>query len=287
MGLFGGRKKSAKMADTSTVTTVDEHLAAIKAEAAKAQAEAMMTDADAIRYGSDAYIPRDDFKSKAYYLGELVRANRMNDALMKKDPPKISKTIFYLDIKLTTLYLIGAEKEDMLPVVKTYCTRRGSLDTKLSYNEAVKLLSLGILFDMDKEDLAFIEEHMVEERYVDAVLDLLRNWVFEGRKTTDKDYYFPMNVSGEFVKEADGFMSVVHAEEDAVRTDAFVEFLDTMIERYYERRMKEYEHLAEMSGPDDYTYHGFYDWGLTAIAKLYGMEKAKLEGSRFIAIDLL
>lgn len=61
----------------------------------------------------------------------------------EKDPPKLSKTLFYLDIKLAILYLIGAGKDDMLPAVEAYRARRESFGSELTYNETVKLLSFG------------------------------------------------------------------------------------------------------------------------------------------------
>ena len=78
-------------------------------------------------------------------------------------------------------------------------------------------------------------------------------------------------------------MKAIRAEDKAIRTAEFVNFLETVKESHYRRLLKYYEKIGE----DRYTYIGSYDFRITAVAKVLEIDKAAIADSKFIAADLL
>lgn len=78
-------------------------------------------------------------------------------------------------------------------------------------------------------------------------------------------------------------MKAINASSIEESTNEFINYLNNVKEKYYKRFMKHYEKIEE----DSYTYTGSYDFRLTAIAKILGIDKNKLKDSKFIAVDLM
>jgi hypothetical protein len=133
------------------------------------------------------------------------------------------------------------------------------------------------------KQMEFIKTYMVEEKYIDIRLDIIRNTYFEGKCYSIKDFYYKdKGYFGDVSKENGGLVDV-YAAPDAERTDLFLKHLNTVKDRHQKRLVKYYETLAE----DRYTYTGAVDIVLTAVAKALKLDRSKLRDSKYIASDLL
>lgn len=157
--------------------------------------------------------------------------------------------------------------------------------SKLQYTDTVNLISLYYLFNLNISDIEFIESKMVDEKYVDAILDLLRNKVFDNKIMTTKDYYLKEKISffPDYNKDNNGLMNVINSNNTEIRNQEFKKYLDEVKTKHYNRLLKEYEKVDE----GKYTYLGTFDFKLTALAKILDIDKKLLKDSKFIADDLL
>ena len=126
---------------------------------------------------------------------------------------------------------------------------------------------------------------MNEEKYVDAILDLLVNKIFNNRVSTTKDFYYKEKgyFGDEYDKDNNNLMNAINSDSIEIRNQEFVNFLNNVKNKYYERLLKEYKRIGE----DRYTYTGSFDFKLTAIAKILGIDKNLLKDLKFIADDLI
>ena len=78
-------------------------------------------------------------------------------------------------------------------------------------------------------------------------------------------------------------MNVINSDSIEGKNQEFVDFLNNVKTKYYNRLLKEYERIGE----NRYTYIGSFDFKLTAIAKILDIDKGLLKDSKFIAVDLI
>lgn len=240
--------------------------------------------------------PRDDYKSKDYYLRELQTIEDFLSEIesgVKKSPN--SDKIRYYEIanlkvfqRFCILYVLQADIKTLTDEALRYCRNwyaYTQLGGELSYSDLCSALSLYLLLPLDHTEIAFLEQHMIEEKYVDAVLDLLRNTAFHNQTVTDKSFYFKdKGYFGDDYTDSTGeLMKAIRAEDKAIRTAEFVDYLETVKQSYYRRLLKYYEKIGE----DRYTYIGSYDFRITAVAKVLEIDKAAIADSKYIAADLL
>lgn len=240
--------------------------------------------------------PRDDFKTKDYYLGHLKRVDeclaniehrQASDAAMSALSACINKDGYLFD-KLRLLYVLRADAQELCDVALAYCRNMRemtAIDDAPTYNEVCRTLAFNVLFDFDPAEVEFLATPpKLQGLSEDAVSDLLRNALFNGQATTDKDFYYKdKGYFGDGKKDTGGLMQAISAPSPEERTAQFVEFLETEKEKHYKRLLKHYEEVGE----DRYVYTGSFDFRLTALAKALGIPKDALLGSKFIAADLL
>ena len=94
----------------------------------------------------------------------------------------------------------------------------------------------------------------------------------------DKGYF-----GDDYTESTGALMRAIHADDQETRTAEFVNFIKTVKETYYQRLLQYYERIGE----DRYTYTGSYDFRLTAVAKVLGINQNALSDSKSIAADLL
>lgn len=251
-------------------------------------------DTEVIKYNSDKYLIRDNYKDKQYYLKQLelinIRINRFEEKFsngeVKAGPiayyGRVSNLLFN---KIGILYVLNVEINTIKQNIEKYFEMMFQLSKidKLSYNDIVDLLSLGYLYNIEVDKLEFVKSNMIPENYVDAILDLLRNKIFNKKVFTTKDFYFKDNLGDRFVKDTDGLMKVINSNNEQDKNKEFINYLDKVKSKHFNRLLKEYERIGE----DRYTYTGSYDFKFTAIAKILGIDKELLKDSKFIAVDLL
>ena len=252
-------------------------------------------DEEIIKQEADYNIVKDSFKSKDYYLKELESINDeideykdfFNEGSIQdyNSYYNFLKDLYYDKIQI--LYLLNISNDIIKKYVEEYCQiiKELTIYDKLSYNDIVKVLSLGYLYNIDTDDLEFIKLNMIEEKYVDAILDLLVNKIFNNRVSTTKDFYYKEKgyFGDEYDKDNNNLMNAINSDSIEIRNQEFVNFLNNVKNMYYERLLKEYKRIGE----DRYTYTGSFDFKLTAIAKILGIDKNLLMNSKFIADDLI
>ena len=238
------------------------------------------------------YIPKDTYKNKEYYLKQLENLNnriiKFQKARNTSNSTRIDSVINDLVLKkIYILYVLNAGYETMQPLVELFCHNMNEIckNKKIYYNDITNVLSLGFLFNISKEKLEFARENMIEEKYVDAILDLLRNKLFEDKVLTTKKFYFKEKgyFGDEYNKCYEGLMNVINANSKKEMSSEFINYLQSEKEKYYRRFVNHYKKIDE----DRYTYTGSYDFRLTAIAKILGIDKEILRSSKFIAVDLM
>lgn len=135
-------------------------------------------DEEVLKYSSEKYIPKDNYKNKEYYLNKLKSINerikKFNMSKNSENSNRLDSVINDLIIrKIHILYVLNAEFEEIQQLVELYSCNlnKFSKTSKLYYNSITDMLSMGLLFDISKEKLEFIKSNMIEEKYIDAVLD--------------------------------------------------------------------------------------------------------------------
>ena len=238
---------------------------------------------------------RDNKNSLEFYLDELDKLdNRIKTYKNYYDEGKVKSLSNYYSIlsseildKIKLLYVIGESKEKIKPLVEEYIEYfnlkvESSKLEGLSYNEIVCVLSLGYLFNIDKSRLNFIKENMIKENYIDAKLDLLRNKIFEDKVLSTKDFYFKDTLGDKILKDTSGLMSAINTEDKSARNIAFKNYLEKEKTNFYNR----YCNNLEKRGLNN-NYCGSFDYALTAVGKILGIDSSILKESKFIAFDLI
>lgn len=240
--------------------------------------------------------PRDDYKSKEYYLKELQTIDDFLSEIesgVKKIPKADIKQYYYVVNmhvyqRFCILYVLQADIKTLTDEALRYCRNwyaYTQLGGELYYSDLCSALSFYLLLSLDHTEIAFLEHHMIEEKCVDAVLDLLRNTAFHNQAVTDKSFYFKDKgyFSDDYTDSTGELMKAIRAEDKEIRTAEFVNYLETVKKPHYRRLLKYYEKIGE----DHYTYIGSYDFRITAVAKILEIDKAAIADSKFIAADLL
>ena len=235
---------------------------------------------------------KDDFKTMEYYQKELenleIRIKRFRDNINQENASRLYiaigiKLLSVILIKYQLGYEIDEIKRDVLDYIENDRLKVQYCKGNMIYNDVTNLLSLVYLFNIDSKQMEFIKTYMVEEKYIDIRLDIIRNTYFEGKCYSIKDFYYKdKGYFGDVSKENGGLVDV-YAAPDAERTDLFLKHLNTVKDRHQKRLVKYYETLAE----DRYTYTGAVDIVLTAVAKALKLDRSKLRDSKYIASDLL
>ncbi len=248
-----------------------------------------------LKYKADSYVVRDTFKSKDYYLKQLEmineRVNRFKEKFNNGEVKGLENYYIMLSRltfqKISILYVISAEYDAIKQYIYEYfkIINEKTKYSQLTYTEIINLLSLGYLFQIDISEYGFIRQNMVDEKYIDAILDLLRNKIFENKVSTTKNFYFKEKgyFGDEYDKDSNGLMNVINSDSIEGKNQEFVDFLNNVKTKYYNRLLKEYERIGE----NRYTYIGSFDFKLTAIAKILDIDKGLLKDSKFIAVDLI
>ena len=239
--------------------------------------------------------PRDGFKSKEYYLAQLQRVDdfqhELEAATQNEDGgrKRYCRTIDqYLFRKIGLLYVLRADGQELASEATLYCRNtceRLQLGDVLTYNIVCRALSFATLFELGDSEAGFLEDPLeLQGMPEDAVTDLLRNALFTGQATTNKDFYYKdKGFHGDGIKDEGGLMKAICAEGREARTAEFVKYLETVKEKHHQRLLKHYEEVGEQR----YVHTGFYDFRLTAVAKVLGIDEDAVADSKFIAADLL
>lgn len=239
-------------------------------------------------------MPRDDFKSKEYYIKQLKRSDKLiQDATGVVHTNPDADRVAYCSImsresndRLRLLYVLRADAQEVKDEALRYCrnVREYAQLSEVTGRILGRALSFSVLFDLDHEEISFLNEPLVEDRFIDAVVDLLRSFLFSDEIATSKDFYFKdKGYFGDFKKDTAGLMKAINAATQEERTAEFAKFLNTEKEKHYKRLLKHYEEIGE----ERYVYTGSYDFRLTALAKVLIIDKAAIADSKFIASDLL
>ena len=148
-------------------------------------------DEEVLKYKDDSYVVRDMFKSKEYYLKKFEMINeRVNRFKEKFDNGEVKGLENYYIMlssltfqKISILYVINAEYDAIKQYIYEYfkIMNEKTKYSQLTYTGIINLLSLGYLFQIDISEYGFIKQNMVDEKYIDAILDLLRNKIFENK----------------------------------------------------------------------------------------------------------
>ncbi len=235
---------------------------------------------------------KDDFKTTEYYQKELehleTRIKRYRDNLSQENASRMYiaiglRLLSVISIKYQLGYEIDEIKNNVSQYIENDKMKVQYYSGKVTYNDAVNLLSLAYLFQIDSKQVEFIKAYMVEEKYIDICLDLIRNAYFEGICYSAKDFYYKdKGYFGDHSKEHGGIVDIYNAP-DAEKTNLFLKHLNVIKDKHHKRLVKYYESLDE----DRYTYVGTYDFVLTAVAKALNLDKSRLCDSIYIAADLL
>ena len=259
----------------------------------KFKKEVKIDDEEVAKYSLDCYVIKDNYKSKEYYLKQLHQINQsLNKFKTMLQNVEGYNACYYALLKfifqkISILYVLGAEFDTIKQNVEDYRNIIEKLSNfcTLPYNHTVYLLSLGYLYNINVDKLKFVQAKMIDEKYVDAILDILRNKIFENKVLTNKDYYLKEKgyFGDEFDKDNSGLMNSINSNNTESKNQEFKKYLDEVKTKHYNRLLKEYEKVEE----GQYTYLGSFDFKLTALAKILDIDKELIKDSKFIALDLL
>lgn len=102
-------------------------------------------------------------------------------------------------------YEIDEIKHDVLEYIENDKQKVLYCEGNLTYDDVANLLSLAYLFDVDSEQVDFIKTKMVEEKYIDIRLDIIRNLYFEGKCYSSKGFIIGIRgISEILVKKMEG-----------------------------------------------------------------------------------
>ena len=162
--------------------------------------ENFYADKEVLKYSDDDYFIKDDYKDKEHYLKQLesinTLINRKKSEFNNFEGTRVGRYYSSLSAltfeKIRVLYVINAEFDVIRQYVYEYFKfmKEKVKFLNLSYDNAINLLSLGYLFQIELSEYDFIKQKMIDEKYVDAILDLLRNKIFFDKASTEKDFYF-------------------------------------------------------------------------------------------------
>jgi len=246
---------------------------------------------------NDTYIPRDDFKSKNYYLNQLLRNNNFLCQIAENyEMGKLLKPVdyYYLNVRrcmVGIIHLFQVLNADY-DVIKKYVREYFSLLEKedigyWGYSQEIIVLSLAYLYDIEAEEIFWVKLKMpqIKDEYIDAVLDVMRNKIFEDSLETAKDFYFKEIGIVNGPRQAKGGLVDVFNEDDRRKAiEKFAKYLTTVKEKDYQSLLKHYDEISEAK----YTYYGSQCFKLTALAKMLGARKDdETSNSRFIIEDFL
>ncbi len=291
MGLFDMFKKS-KQEDVKETIANDELIATSNTVPGYTGPVYLNAkDEEVEKYFSPKYIVKDNYQSKEYYLKELYLNNQFINQLKlllngKSKNDNLSFLLaHHLYRKIYILYVIGAESDIIKDNIKNYKNVL-KLKNQLNYEEIVNLMSLYYLYNLNFNDIEFIKSKMLNEKYVDAILDLLRNTIFENKVITTKDFYLKEKLClwHEYKKDSDGLMNVFSADSMEQKNKEFKKYLDEVKTKYYNKIVKEFEMKMNDDGPE---FVETIDFKLTAIAKILKIDRDFIADSKFIASDLL
>ena len=247
-------------------------------------------DEEVEKYSSPKYIVKDNYQSKEYYLKKLYLNNQfINKLKLLYEKNKNDRLLIYLAHhlyrKIYILYVIGAENDITKDNIKNYKNVL-KLKNQLTYEEIVNLMSLYYLYNLNFNDIEFIKSKMPNEKYIDAILDLLRNTIFENKVITTKDFYFKEKLClwPDYKKDSDGLMNVFSADSMEQKNKEFKKYLDEVKTKYYNKIVKEFEMKMNDDGTE---FVEIIDFKLTAIAKILKIDRNFIADSKFIARDLL
>jgi len=234
---------------------------------------------------------KDEFKTIEYYQKELAdlerRIKKHRDNIRSDNASRVyiaigSKLLSVIHIK----FQLGYDYESLKNTVMEYIqNEKQKLDycDESTYNDVANLLSLSYLFDINPQEVEFINEHMISNDYIDIRLDIIRNMYFDGYFYSEKEFYYKdKGYFGDGIKATGGIVDIYKANEEA-RTNLFLKYLNTEKEKHHNRYVKHLEALSE----DRYTYDGPIDFVLTAVVKAMNLDKELLNKSKYIATDLL
>jgi len=247
---------------------------------------------------NDKFTPRDNFKSKAYYINELVRDNDFLSKIAENyETGKLSKDVgyYYAQVRrrlIDIIHLFQVLNADKA-IIKNYVYEYFSLLKKedvlhWSYSQEVIVLALAYLYDIDAEEITWVKSKMpqIKDKYVDAVLDVMRNVTFEDFLDTDKEFYFrESGIFSEPRKAQGGLVDVFKAFDLDTRIEKFNHYLTTVKEKHYKTLIKHHYEVGEERN----AYYGSESFKLTALARMLGIRKieTKIANSRFIIEDFL
>lgn len=290
MGLFNMFKKS-KQEDVKETIANDELIATSNTVPGYTGPVYLNAkDEEVEKYFSPKYIVKYNYQSKEYYLKKLYLNNQfINQLKVLNEKNKNDNLSFllahHLYRKIYILYVIGAESDIIKDNIKNYKNVL-KLKNQLNYEEIVNLMSLYYLYNLNFNDIEFIKSKMLNEKYVDAILDLLRNTIFENKVITTKDFYLKEKLClwHEYKKDSDGLMNVFSADSMEHKNKEFKKYLDEVKTKYYNKIVKEFEMKMNDDGPE---FVETIDFKLTAIAKILKIDRDFIADSKFIASDLL
>lgn len=166
------------------------------------------------------YSVKDVFKDKEYFINQLQELNERIDNFKTvfESGKVLNVSYYYRDIsnfllkKIKILQTLGEDQEKIKKFVEEYCEAVKKATTKLTRNDVRDVLSLAYLYKLNREKIEFVEKNMLEDKYIDAPLEMLMNGIFLNKPITTKDFCFKLSLSGAIKKTNDEFMNIVNAE---------------------------------------------------------------------------
>lgn len=175
---------------------------------------------------------------------------------------------------INLLYSYGEDPDVIKEYFKKLLFFYGKMwDRKYGYIELIKVLSLAVLFGIDKTEIAMLEERLTDENFDDYLVNVLISeidpcWVNKGT-----EYEFP---------EVYAYLKVILKAKEATGCGLLKEYLQ---EKWYDihRECAWYDsHLSSK-----HTYCGYWSFEAGAIAKILNLDDSSLKNIQYYPYDLV
>ena len=181
--------------------------------------------------------------------------------------------IKYLDI-INLLYSGGSDLEIIEGYYKKLLPYYGKMwDRNYGYIDLIKVLSLGVLFGIDKKEIAVLEEKLKAENFDDYLVNVLIKSVDPGWMNSGTEFEFP--------RLYDYLKTVL--ESDASQTcDMLKEYLE---KKWYKIHRQCAWYNSHKKDRD--LYYGYWSFDAGAIAKILKLDDLTLKDVSYYPYDLV
>lgn len=206
----------------------------------------------------------DAVKKTALEKGELDRGTRNGYSILINSYEK----------EINLLYSLGENLETIEKCYKKllfyYCKM---WDRKYGYIELIKVLSLGVLFKVNRSDIFELEQRLISEKFDDRLVNFLMKEIDSTWEREGVEFEFEVY---ECLKQ------ILDNDEKIIACEALKEYLQ---EKWYEIHRECAWYDSHKSSKN--VYYGYWSFEAGAIAKILNLDDSSLKDVPYYPYDLV